>query len=91
MCWSLVNKTLFRLEFVTQLLQKQIICLRPLTCRVYLSTFSIFHNFLMKIIFLQVFLPFAANFVGKVVETVVVTVLFFVVVIVLLLVVDAVA
>ena len=50
-----------------------------------------FHNFLMKIIFLQIFLPFTADFVGKVVETVVVIVLFLVVVIVLLLVVDAVA
>ena len=50
-----------------------------------------FHNFLMKIIFLQIFLPFTADFVAKVVETVVVIVLFLVVVIVLLLVVDAVA
>ena len=45
----------------------------------------------MKIIFFKVFLPFTADFVGKVVETVVVIVLFLVVVIVLLLVVDAVA
>ena len=45
----------------------------------------------MNIIFLQVFLPVTADFVGKVVETVVVIVLFLVVVIVLLLVVDAVA
>ena len=45
----------------------------------------------MEIIFFQVFLPFTADFVGKVVETVVVTVLFLVVVIVLLLIVDAVA
>ena len=45
----------------------------------------------MKIIFLQVFLPLTADFVGKVVDIVVVIVLFLVVVIVLLLVVDAVA
>ena len=44
----------------------------------------------MKIIFIS-FLPFTADFVGKVVEIVVVIVLFLVVVIVLLLVVDAVA
>ena len=50
----------------------------------------------MKIIVSRVFLPFTADFVGKVVETVVVVflvvvVLFLVVVIVLLLIVDAVA